>query len=41
MRLRAGLIKPIFGVSTGVRVSAETHNPDVEVNNPEVKVSAS
>ena len=30
-----------FSVSAGVRVSAETHNPDIEVNNPEVKVSAS
>ena len=28
--LRACLIKPIL-VSAGVRVSAETHNPDVEV----------
>jgi hypothetical protein len=32
---RAGLLP------AGVRVSAETHNPDVKVNNPEEKVSAS
>ena len=24
-------------VSAGVRVSTETHNPDVEVHNPEIK----
>jgi hypothetical protein len=38
-KLSASVIKPIFGVLVGVLVSAETHNPDIEVHNSEVKVS--